>query len=181
MQLIDGIPFRDNLIAGQYEYFQFFIDSLDRDLVISLTPFAGDPDLYTATYPRPNTTHFEGKSALFSGDALTIPSSTFHSIGMYYISVYAYSNASFSIIASFSNTKLLQDGIPQSGVLSYRVVQYFTFDSPTNSQASSLSFTLTPLNGANMFLYVSTTEKPNPSVSSTYQWKSVYWYTQQQV
>ena len=177
--LSNGVPFGEDLRSGMYERFQFYVDSLDNDLTIAVTSFGGDPDLFVSTIPYPNSTFHQFAGRSIAADSVTIPSTRLI-IGVYYISVLGFSNTTFSIVASLSSSIGLQDGIAQGGTVNYEAVNYYTYDLMT-SDPTTLTFSLTPLNGGNVFLYISNITKPIPTDVHTFQFSSTKWMTQQQI
>eukprot|EP00743_Colponemidia_sp_Colp-15_P005999 GILK01006447.1.p1 GENE.GILK01006447.1~~GILK01006447.1.p1 ORF type:complete len:1757 (+),score=309.58 GILK01006447.1:95-5365(+) len=150
-----GFPENAALERDFYEYFQVDIgeDEANKDLIIDVTGYSGDPDLYVSyRYPRPNRTHSDWVARDFGEDSLNISAAMRSSVGkpfgMYYISVLAYYSASsFSLVASLNqNGKMaLHNGLVQSGFALATTWKYYSFDPPSQSQA--ITVTLSPRNG----------------------------------
>jgi hypothetical protein len=172
VSLQDGRPLREDLREKEYEYFVIAVDRLDQDLTVTVTAVAGDPDLYISTiYERPNLTNSEWR-ALSSTlvDSITIPASRLN-LTNYYIAVHAFHNCSFTILASFSNSTELLDGVPQADQVVFEQSVYYTFPVDPTLNMSDVSFVLTPSIG-NAYLYVSATEQPIRFQRRTYQFSS---------
>jgi hypothetical protein len=170
--LIDGVSFTQYLQQGQYKYFKFPVDRLDMDLTFTVTGLNGDPDLYvsdTDANPRPNSTNYTWRATSNREDSISIPHENLH-LGNYYASVYAWSNCTFTLLATLARTPTLQDGIPQSGQVAFEASNFYVFN--VGNDHTDITFTVTPLNG-NAYLYVSTIGPPDRTNSSSYQWSSV--------
>jgi len=171
--LSSGVPFLRNTPSGSYEHFVFNVDRLDEELTITVTPFSGDPDLYMATDMFPNGTHYTWSATSYQADSITVPHTRL-TLGTYYISVYSWGwNSSYSIVASFSNTTDLQDGVPQMGHVEREAAQYYSFHvSHSNLQPpQTIGFTVTQRQGV-AYLYVSTRDYPVANDPNSYQWSS---------
>jgi len=172
--LIDGISFTQFLQQGTYKYFRFPVDRLDEDLTFTVTGLNGDPDLFvsdTDANPKPNATHYTWRSTSFREDAVSIPKENLH-IGNYYASVLAYTNCTFTVLASLARTPTLQDGIPQSGFVPYAASNYYVYN--VLSGHTDITFTLTPVSSGNAYIYISKYSAPDRANSSTYQWSGMY-------
>lgn len=77
------------------------------------TQFPPIADLYMSdVYPHPNPANHTWVSESYMADSITIPGSKLH-FGPYYISVRAFSNLTFTIVAHFEALVMLQDGVAQ--------------------------------------------------------------------
>ncbi len=47
--LLPGVPMRDSLSQGTYDYYVFSVDQ-STEITLVLTPLSGDPDMYVAPY-----------------------------------------------------------------------------------------------------------------------------------
>lgn len=146
LQLQDGVALVDHATENTWDYYKFVVDSdpgADAEVLISLTPYSGDPDCYASTsVQRPSpTNHDPGKSSMRNsrdviryydtdGDSWcsAYPCS-------FYIAVTAYrSNATYGIMAHLraNNSITLVDGQSQ-----YQYVQ--------ESEDLQFSYTIPPL------------------------------------
>jgi len=84
--LREGFPITETLLNGHYRYYQFF-DSRDAgDLIIDVTPFFGDPDMYVGChldatdsvegFPSSAQGHHNFSSTMMYEDSLVIPASS---------------------------------------------------------------------------------------------------------
>jgi hypothetical protein len=179
--LQDGVPFTDWTPARQYEYFQINVPVAPAALLVSVTPLTGDPDLYmSAIYTRPNATAFTWRSLYFGADAISVDSTLDNKFvtGTYYISVYAFTEASFTITASVllpnaSDTQRIRliNGQPQAGLLDRAGIRYYTFYvAPTGaSMHRQLALGLTPRYGDPDMYIRNDGQLPTPY---SYQWKA---------
>jgi hypothetical protein len=175
--LLDGVPTRDALNMTEYRYYTFLVDRTDRDLTVTVTAITGDPDMYISNITEhPNSTNFTWSATSFREDSITIPSDELQ-IATYYISVYAFSSTSFSIVASLQPRVRLENGVPMSGTVPKEGMKYYTW---TVLESGDYTFTLTPFNGS-VYLYISTTEEPEYSRPESYQWSATNWFTSQQI
>jgi hypothetical protein len=174
LQLIAGIAQREDLNGKQWEYFMLPVLNTNEDLTITVTPFYGDPDIYISTdktKPYP-TLDSELRSAQYKEDALTIEKEHLVADSVVYIGVYAYTNCSFSIVATYAEDVRLQDGVPQEGHVAGEAVQYYYID--VGDEHTDLSVVLNPsVSFARM--YVNTgLQRPQPGNSTSYVWKTGY-------
>ena len=176
--LIDGTATSSNLKAESYNYFKFYVDKNDAEVDIITTPFGnGDPDLYVSTKDMyPNKTNHEWAGIRFNADSVTIPSTdpNFCSDCWYYISVYAFTDVTFTILASMDKSIELQEGVPQSGVVSRGEFKYYLYAGFQDDDTEEISITLT-VNEGSASLYVGTKKYPELSDSDSYDYYSG-WY-----
>lgn len=156
--LQDGVALRDEVGEGEYLYFSFKLTDPEADVSIHLTPFNGDPDLFVAPAPnaRPSATNHTWASRSLGPDTLTLQCSDMKthcapdpSRGLacdYFISVYGYENASFSLLVSlhqgWREPIELFPGLPQAGEVNEGEYVYYSFYVPPDTV--SLQFVLTP-------------------------------------
>jgi hypothetical protein len=91
-------------------------------------------------------------------DAISIPSTDAHycQLCTYYISVYAYTNTTFTLVASFTDRVVLSDGLLQTGHANKGVMMPYQFR--PYSTNTDITITLSNSLGQST-LYVSTTGK----------------------
>ena len=154
--LLPGVPMRDTVQRGEFDYYVFAVD-VDTAVTFVLTPVSGDPDMYIgwsndSSY-RPNATNAVWRSQLVSLDVVTVSPQdprACHSSGQcnYYIGVTAFgTTATFSLIAYQQDADpiALIDGQPQDGQVALGVTQQYVF--LASSGFVSLQVTLTPVLG----------------------------------
>jgi hypothetical protein len=67
--LEDGIPWREQVAADQYEYFRAYVQDAATDLRLILTPISGNPDIFVShSHARPNATHHEWSGTTATGN-----------------------------------------------------------------------------------------------------------------
>jgi len=123
LQLKDGVALVDHAMSGTWNYYVFTLlqdPGADAEVLISLTPYAGDPDCFASTsIPRPSASqHDPGKaSRRTSRDVIryydTDPNWCAGFPCSFYIGVTAFaSNSTFAIMATLrsNNTISLVDG-----------------------------------------------------------------------
>lgn len=179
-QLRDGIPFREDLPAKSYEYFYLDVDRVDMDLTVSVTSFNGDPDLCISdVHDHPQHPNCTFSARAYRDDSYTIPVGTLH-MGRYWISVYAFTNCTFTITASFSSEVYLQDGVPQADNARWEQSKYYQLQV---GQIDDLTISLTPFSG-NVHLFVTSSNysgdaRPVKGNVSTYFAASTRYYSSQ--
>lgn len=162
LSLRDGMPIEEAVGAGEYEYFQIPVENASHPLVLDLTPFSGDPDLFVKCTVSPtgddsgwpSRTNYTWRARTWGRDTLTIPYSQSHCAhgqktgGTFYIAVYGFRNSTFMLTASVNPEVeiALQQGVPQYGLVianEYRRYRVFIPDEPN----ARVSITLTPRYG----------------------------------
>jgi len=86
-----------NFARHERQYYSFTLVESHEDLSISVTPFSGDPDIYASNvtnHPSSTPGQYVWKSTHYGADVITI---TQAALGTYFISVYAYTQTSFTI------------------------------------------------------------------------------------
>lgn len=110
--LTPGIPILDSVSRDGYNYYQVPFNTFGADLSVTVTPFNGDPDLFSSlTIRTPNSTTAAKRSMGGAGqvDAITwqwrelAPYYASGSGLTAYFSVYGYRNSSYSIVATAIN------------------------------------------------------------------------------
>jgi hypothetical protein len=147
-----------------------------------VTPLGrGDPDLFVSTtVERPTRTNHTWAAQRFRGDSITIPHTDPNSVALryYYIGVFAYTNTTFSIVASLASSVALQNGIPQSGAVSRGAMRYYTMQVLGGTKDLTVSV-------QNMFgqaeLYISTTMDPEIGDADSYQWHVPWWFNSKSI
>jgi len=158
--LQDGVALRDEVADDEYVHFSVKVTDPDADLSIHLTPLSGDPDLFVDAFPntRPTKGNHTWASQSFGSDTLTLQAADMKThctpnpaVGLicdYFVSVFGWENASFSILASlhrgWTEPTQLFPGLPQAGEVSQGEYAYYSFYVPPDTL--SLRFVLTPQN-----------------------------------
>jgi hypothetical protein len=158
--LQDGVALRDEVGDDEYVYFSVKVTDPEADLSIHLTPLSGDPDLFVDMSPntRPSKENHTWASRSFGSDTLTLQAADMKThctpnpargiVCDYFVSVFGWENASFSILTSlhrgWKEPIQLFPGLPQAGEVSQGEYVYYSFYVPPDTP--SLRFVLTPQN-----------------------------------
>ena len=188
-----GVPRQSHVDAGKLEYFKFTITQPDLDVVISVTPISGDPDMFISMAPvkhpsRTNNTWFQSK---FGADSLTLQytDTSKHCVpnpavsGKHcdvFIGVYGWQNTTFTILANvdegFRAPSTLLDQVPQTGYVGTSQYTYYKYavsvphTGGASSPALDIKFSLTPTDDgdADLFLLIEPKgNKTEPGVVSS--------------
>eukprot|EP00598_Pedospumella_elongata_P002386 CAMPEP_0184975878 /NCGR_PEP_ID=MMETSP1098-20130426/6959_1 /TAXON_ID=89044 /ORGANISM="Spumella elongata, Strain CCAP 955/1" /LENGTH=2755 /DNA_ID=CAMNT_0027498653 /DNA_START=79 /DNA_END=8346 /DNA_ORIENTATION=+ len=200
LQLTAGVPRQSHVDSGKLEYFKFSITQPELDVVISVTPINGDPDMFISMAPvrhptRDNNTWFQSK---FGADSITLQyrDTAKHCVpnpnvaGKHcdvYIGVFGWMNTTFTILANvdegFRSPVLLLDQSPQTGLVDTAHYTYYKYSVsvPRSNGAATpavdIKFTLTPTDDGDADLFLLIEPKGNhtqPGVSN-YDYRSVGW------
>jgi hypothetical protein len=178
-QLQNGVPVQANLQYDNYHDYLLPVDTLlASELVITVTSSNGDPDIFVSTSPMPRSSqgNYNWSAESWRDDSITLTGNNLF-LGTYYISVYAASeNITYSVVASFTNSTYLLNGQPQSGVVAYHQIKYYTLE--LENLWRDLTVSVTTFSGW-VYLYVSRTKPPVPSDPTSYQWSSTTYYNAQ--
>eukprot|EP01041_Mallomonas_annulata_P003044 gene3044-5962_t len=194
--LSSGVSIRNQIGQGQYQYYKYSQTLRKRDVVLSVTPFSGDPDVFISMKPitHPTRSNFTWISASFGTETITLQG---HDIEHHcakkkvcnamrcdlYIGVYGARNSSYSIVASmdegFVAPIILIDNQIQNGKVDTDKYIYYKFtigdnfisDSNDHYIPESIIFTLTPLDGSDQDMYITFGENSEPG-SSNYEYRS---------
>jgi len=134
--------------------------------MISVHSFTGDADFFIGIESNVSRNNFIWSSQLGNSDVLTIskndPNRRLPAFnGQFFIAVYGFRDAYFSISAFYANTTIeLIDGVPVSGIVQQGEYRYYKY---TLTNSGSLSFNLRGTEAdSDPDLYVAT-EYPNPT------------------
>lgn len=174
--LLNGVPVQEDVGADGWEYFTFDVDQQGMNVVFSLTPITGDPDLFVSDkFTHPNDTNANAKSQAAGADAVTI---THSKKKRYYVGVHAWSNTTFTLTAYMMSPNstdsehavMLVSGVPQHTILAQDMDQYYHFfiDEGTAKAAKAVTVALTRKVGDPDF-YVGKGFKPS---ADKYDYKS---------
>jgi hypothetical protein len=141
--LSSGVAIRSNLYKQTIDYYKYTVTTPDVDIIVSITPFYGDPDMFMAFEPiiHPNPNNYTWMAANYGADTLNIQADEIkkHCIPVpdegkhcdFFIGVYAWRNTSYSIVAhmdeGFRHPVVLSDGQPQSGTVNTGFYSYYSF------------------------------------------------------
>ena len=183
MVLQQGVPHRDTVARYQYRYYMLTLSEPHQDVIITLTAFTGDPDLFVTACDyalgsaadhtcndRPTNFTHQWQRRSFGSDSLVIP---YGSVGAcepspatpcdYYIGVLGWLPSSFSIMATLHSDRpsLLVDGVPQVGHVNASVSNQYVLDVLPGREY--VSVTVTPSYGdADVFVTLDMS-KPGPT------------------
>ena len=175
--LQQGVPARGVVAASQYLWYQVPVEQLNATVVLTLTPFSGDADMYASfVRHRPSKT-FYNFSSTASGthkDVLRISPADAHFCHALpcrlYVAVYGYRNSSYSLVATQREaTRIhLVDGQAQGGSLEAGSWEYYTFS--VTSRLKAFTISVDPQFGDPDLYVVAGTQLPTRAVSG---WQSV--------
>jgi len=130
--LVDGQPQSDSVVRGQYRYYQKHV-GIEQGSVITFTlsPTSGDPDMYiTNSRDRePGRDQYDLKSTKMAGaESIVIrPGDDLYCVDcIFYISVYGFKDASYSIVAATGVT-MLACGQVANGMGAANEMSYFSY------------------------------------------------------
>ena len=182
--LINGIPVRGKVAQEAAQYYMFTMTSPKTDLVISVTPLYGDPDLYVSFYPvtHPTRSNYSYAAASFGADTLTLQVSMLSpfcipdlSIGKacdIYIGVLGWQNSSYTLEANLNNgfeSRIsLMDGQPQTGAVAVGMYVYYEYQvgSASSNKNNPLRFSLSSLSGSDLDLFLTFKNQSSTGKSS---------------
>ena len=102
--LSNNTAVKGSVQTGAYTYYAFTIYFPSPLLSIVTTPTSGDPDLYVSlSNPYPSTTNYDYCSQSIGVDEVTIDNAAART---YYIAVFGFVKASFSIVANATSSAL---------------------------------------------------------------------------
>eukprot|EP00161_Ancyromonas_sigmoides_P005926 TRINITY_DN1671_c0_g1_i2.p1 TRINITY_DN1671_c0_g1~~TRINITY_DN1671_c0_g1_i2.p1 ORF type:complete len:2092 (+),score=1058.04 TRINITY_DN1671_c0_g1_i2:861-7136(+) len=171
-----GIPTFGEIQSRGMAYYRIFFSDASQDILIDLTAYGGDPDLFVSTTQRhPGPLNHTWSAIAFGGDRVLIRhqgDDNYCSQCFYYIGVRSYQTdrVRFTITASESDgTLLLHQGTPLQDSISASEVRkiILSIDLPT----PRITVSITPSRGVPS-LYMSTSDFPDAGNSSTYDWES---------
>ena len=117
-----GSTYPGRLSAGQYNYYRFTVLQLvnNADLSFTVTPQTGNPDLYvsdrTARPSAANASSYTWSSSGTGVDSVVLSNARLPGsvhVGTYYVAVYAVTDVTYTIVASYGSTIALSDGAQQ--------------------------------------------------------------------
>ena len=172
-QLQNGQPIQSSLFHTNYDYYWFTITAADwpNNVVITMQPYSGDPDLYVGTTTAliksgDNTTwsraseNSEGNTDeitfLWNGTNTCNPTTQPSGVCTYYIAVYGWHESlinSYSLVAHTGNVNvLLANGNPFEHTLRINQSEYYSF--ANLHPGGTVVIMITPIQG-DPSLYVS--------------------------
>jgi hypothetical protein len=197
--LSDGVAFRGTVSTHRTEFFKYSLTVPDRDVVFSVTPIVGDVDMYISLAPErhPSRYNFTWAAAAFGADTLTIQAETIlpHCIPNpnqgklcdFYIGVYAWINASYTILAitddGFKSPTTLIEHQSQTGSVSIGHYKYYKFiiTAEENVLPQTISISATPTDAGDLDMFVTlaeissiTFDVDEPGIDN-YKYRSIGW------
>lgn len=174
-QLSLGQPVTDQVATGEFAYYSFIWDPTALIAWIEVSPTFGDSDLYVrlnASLPSRNLGGYDYTSQSATGlEQVTIrttdtqwlasPCATSAPNGQCVVTVgvYGFSTSRYTITA-WTSLRELEDGVPLVASVSGNDLDYFYYTA--SDRSTPFSFFVTPLDGGDPDLYVSTvTQFPN--------------------
>ena len=171
LRLSDGTSFHGSIARHGYQYFEYAITQVDVDITVTVTAIGrGDPDLYiSTTEPHPTALNSIWSASAYMADSITIAHTDKRLfLGNHlYISVFAFSACSFTIVATSEHDAVLQNGFPLSGSVAKGATKFYEINVVVGHFALLVS--LTSRNGF-VSLYLSTFAHPDRTNASTYDY-----------
>ena len=171
-----GSTYPGRLSAGQYNYYRFTVLLLvnNADLSFTVTPQTGNPDIYVSDrIARPsaaNATSYTWSSSGTGVDSVVLSNSrlpgSVHT-GTYYIAVYAVTDVTYTIVASYGSTIALSDGAQQYQFLNPGQQQRYSLVVPVT--AGDVTIQTQQVVGT-VSVYVGVNSVPNQAQGNTYQY-----------
>ena len=173
--LQDGVPHQDTVAKDAYQYYRVIIPKKETDVMITVTPEYGDPDIYvslSSDNPRPTRGHSDKTSSSFFNDTVYVQWSEIGQCNpgvdcAVFIGVNGFSEASYSIVATLVsdifNPTLLRDGVAQRGSVVQKGYAYFRALIDV-SDGDSYAVSVVPVSG-DPDLYVSLNASMQPSTT----------------
>lgn len=179
-QLQESVPTRGTVQQWQFSYFAYTFFEANADVIISVTPFAGDPDLYitscfeageNACVYQPTNTSYTWRHSSVGADTVSIPASSPGACVpqppnacTYYIGVQGFTASEFSIVAYSHSDEpvLLVDGRPQNGLVNASVMDQYYMPIPAGTTALDIS--LIPRSGDSDLFVTLNGNKPTQTV-----------------
>merc|ERR1719464_434518 len=143
IELADGQAFTSTLKAHIYQFFSFPVTG-KRDISFVVTQMSGDPDLYVSVGEKPDRMNNTWKSEGFGSDAVVITESDENSCGdcTYFLGVYAFTDASFSITASYEAISEIKPGTPAHGQLIGNMEKFYKVYVVNDTTSLSITATI---------------------------------------
>ena len=134
-----SVPFAGNLSSSQSSLYVLNVTSPDETLIVQLTTYVGEVDMYirAGSPPTPSDFHFVSKAHM-GNETIAIDKHQRRDIGQptgpYHILLVAVTHAVFTITASEDPNSFvpLFSGLPQIGYADHKEVDYYYMDVPTN-------------------------------------------------
>ena len=196
--LQEGKPATGNVLEHSYRYYQFSNADPNSAVVFTLTTASGDGDLFASICPSTSTsttpcndhptvsTHTWSSRRVGEDVILIDRSDDNYALGVYYIGIYGYSAAAYTLTASLMSTNhdqstrtTLVDGLNSLGYADTDESKLYTFHiaQSIDNQQTQLTITATPKSG-DIDLFVLRDTHTVPAVipsADLYDWKSTQW------
>mmetsp|Transcript_16761 Transcript_16761/g.16657 ORF Transcript_16761/g.16657 Transcript_16761/m.16657 type:complete len:1644 (-) Transcript_16761:43-4974(-) len=133
-----SVPVRGSVGGGQCNAYVIAVDDPNETLVINLTPFSGDADIYVSAGKVPSITEFDFAARKYGNDTLVIDKEMRQSIGsptgFYYISICGFMDSTYSLTVSINKNSFtpLTAGVPETGYVNYLDIDLFYFELQIN-------------------------------------------------
>lgn len=120
----------------QWQYFQVYVDSPEATLLITLTVYAGEPEVYVKAGEKPTKEAFDLKNSRFDNETIAVDKHQREqfgaSTGAYFIGIFGLAPSAFLLTASLNAANLvpLYPSIPYSGFVDPSESFYFSFSIP---------------------------------------------------
>lgn len=173
--LPEGLPLAGTTQGGDYIQFLFALPMIGRSVTVSLTPTAGDPDLYISCTPGPTNANYTWSSQTSSVDVVHIQGSDAHfcPARRFYISVFGFRGEAKFLVTAHSGQNAPQqliEGQPDSGDAIEGTYAYYSFKN--DDKGVDVFLDLTPLGQGDPDMYVNCATDGRPT-RGDHRWSSV--------
>jgi len=169
--LTEGLPTPGSVVRQGWKYYSFINSHTDSALIFTVTALSGDPDVYInspghSALPSIASHDFAGTAS--GNDTVTVPPASVQ-VGTYYIGIYGFSGATYTIVATTANMVTLVDGVGQRGSVLAQSIAYYTFNVNEAASSGQIQLSLTTAYPDSAWLLVSVGTLPTPT---NYVWRN---------
>lgn len=173
--LPEGLPLAGSTPAAGYVQFEFVLPMIGRSVDVSLTPSAGDPDLYIGCSEGPTNANYTWSSTTSAVDVVHIQGSdaNFCPARRFFISIYGFRGPAKFLVSAKSGqneAEQLIEGQPDSGDSVAGTYAYYTFKN--DDAGVDVFLDLTPLGEGDPDMYVNCANNGRPTREDS-RWSSV--------
>ena len=131
-----SMPTQGSVGAKLFDYYKVYVDTPKETLLIDVSPFTGDPDIYVKYDEKPTLTDYHFRSLQFGNETLAITKhdrQVFNQgTGWYVIGIYGFTHSQYTITATNNDDSSipLVPGVPQSGYSDFNELDLYYIDMP---------------------------------------------------
>jgi hypothetical protein len=153
--LQEGLSLRDDVAKKAWSYYLYSSVDSNAEIVISLTSYTGDADMFVSRHPVASEKNFKWKamSADMVEDIVIKPTDRDAGVGEYYIGVYGVKDSSYAITAfNRMNFVTLTSGLPQHHLLHLNSSDFLRFQLQGDDVAECSLQSTNPLLNPRVFI-----------------------------